>query len=76
MGVPFEGVYEEIFNSDDERFGGSGVINTGDIRSTGTPWNCLADSVRLRIPPLGAVVLRCKRKAPRKRSVKGIQDRR
>ena len=61
MGVPNAGVYEEIFNSDDEKFGGSGVINVGDIPTTGQMWNYSPDSIRLRIPPLGMTVLRCKR---------------
>ncbi len=69
LGVPYSGVYEEIFNSDSERFGGSGVINKGDIRTTGKAWNYLGDSVRLRIPPLGAVILRCKRKNPQKKAL-------
>lgn len=68
LGVPCGGVYEEIFNSDDERFGGSGVINEGDIRTTGMEWNYLPDSVRLRVPPLGVTILRCKRRTPKKRT--------
>ncbi len=68
LGVPQAGIYEEVFNSDEERFGGSGVVNTGDLHTTGQPWNYLADSIRLRVPPLGMTVLRCKRKynTPRK----------
>ncbi|MBE6546993.1 MAG: 1,4-alpha-glucan branching protein GlgB [Ruminococcaceae bacterium] len=62
LGVPVSGVYEEIFNSDREEFGGSGVINTGELRCTGQPWNWLADSIRLRVPPLGMTMVRCKRK--------------
>ena len=30
VGVPYEGAYVEVFNSDDERFGGSGQI-MGDV---------------------------------------------
>ena len=67
LGVPCPGVYEEVFNSDSEKFGGSGVVNEGDIRSTGIPWNYLSDSVRLRVPPLGALILKRKRRAPQKR---------
>ena len=28
VGVPFKGKYKEIFNSDAEKFGGSGKVNT------------------------------------------------
>ena len=60
LGVPCSGVYEEVFNSDDERFGGSGVVNTGELRSTGEVWNLLPDSVKLRVPPLGMTIIRKK----------------
>lgn len=62
LGVPEAGVYEEIFNSDDEGFGGSGVINVGELKTTGKPWNFLPDSVKMRIPPLGMTVIRRKLK--------------
>lgn len=62
LGVPTEGVYEEILNSDKEEFGGSGVINVGELRTVGQPWNNCPDSVCLRVPPLGMTVLRLKRK--------------
>ncbi len=29
LGMPRPGIYEEVFNSDDEEFGGSGVTNKG-----------------------------------------------
>ena len=69
LGVPDAGVYEEIFNSDDERFGGSGVINTGDLATTGQPWNYSTDSIRLRVPPLGMTVLRCKKRRSKSRKL-------
>ena len=62
LGVPASGIYEEVFNSDSAEFGGSGVVNTGNLRSTGMSWNYLPDSVKLRVPPLGMTVLRLKRK--------------
>jgi 1,4-alpha-glucan branching enzyme len=62
LGVPSAGVYEEIFNSDCEEFGGSGVINLGELTSTGGPWNHSKDSLKLRIPPLGMLVLQYKKK--------------
>lgn len=62
LGVPSAGVYEEIFNSDCEEFGGSGVINVGDLESMGSPWNNAEDSLKLRVPPLGMLVLQRKMK--------------
>ena len=63
LGVPIYGIYEEVFNSDREEYGGSGVTNTGSLKCESIAWNFLPQSVRLRIPPLGMTVLRCKRKA-------------
>ncbi|MBO5415609.1 MAG: alpha amylase C-terminal domain-containing protein [Clostridia bacterium] len=60
LGVPCSGEYEEIFNSDSEKFGGGGVLNRGTLVSSGMSQNSLPDSVRMRVPPLGATVLRRK----------------
>ena len=58
VGVPAPGVYREILNSDDYRYGGSGVVNTEDIAAE----QFLADgreySVKLKLPPLAVIVLR------------------
>ena len=64
LGTDVSGTYEEIFNSDDVRFGGSGVINEGNLKTTGKGISSCRDSVEIRVPPLAITVLRCKRKAP------------
>lgn len=61
LGVPTHGVYEELLNSDELRFGGSGVTNVGEIFSTGRSWNYQPYSIRLRLPPLGMTILRCRK---------------
>ena len=58
VGVPLTGTYYEILNSDDTRFGGSGVVNFGEIITTPNPAFGFENSVRLRIPPLGALFLK------------------
>lgn len=69
--VPDEGVYEEIFNSDDMRYGGSGVTNKGvRFKSLPNPFltpgvaaeNLVSKCIRLRLPPLGATVLKLTKK--------------
>ena len=69
--VTSEGTYEEIFNSDDERYGGSGVTNKGaQLMSRPNPnlkWGVAAENIcpwaiRFRLSPLGAIVLRLKKK--------------
>ncbi len=62
LGVPYSGVYEEIFNSDAVDFGGSGVCNPDALKTTGKAWNGCPDSLHLEVPPPGAVILRCRRK--------------
>ena len=57
IGVPKKGVYYEVFNSDDEAYGGSGVKN-GDLASEDVPWHNRSQSIALTVPPLATVYLR------------------
>ena len=56
VGLPKPGLYKEVLNSDDEKYGGSGVVN-GTVKAEKIPWNGLPYSVELTLPPLGAVIL-------------------
>ena len=58
FGVPPRARYEEVFNTDDQAWGGSGVTNPGHIRTEAIPAHGKEQSIRVRIPPLGAVILR------------------
>jgi len=58
IGVPAEGNYFEILNSDSEDFGGSNVVNIGNIESYPIPYHGCKYSTILRIPPLGIVLLK------------------
>ena len=58
IGVPSKGSYTEVFNSDDEAFGGSGVKNAGAIASQDIPWHNREQSIALTVPPLATVYLR------------------
>ena len=49
--------YREVFNSDDEKYGGSGVRNKGDIAAEEKPTSRCPYSIRITVPPLGAVIL-------------------
>gem|GEM_PF-2212946 len=55
--MPNQGKVQEIFNSDKLAFGGSGVVNDGEILSEDVPWNHYSQSVSIQVPPLGMVVL-------------------
>ena len=57
IGVPAEGNYTEIFNSDSSYYNGSNKGN-GTILSEPTPWMNLPHSVNLTLPPLAGIVLK------------------
>ena len=65
IGVPDPGVYEEIFNSDDLRFGGGGRVNAAPIRTRPEHLHNLPDTLSFHLPPLSVIVFRCRRKQPR-----------
>jgi len=58
IGLPKRGKYEEILNSDNLKYGGSDVLNTGMIESAPIPMHGFNHSVSLRLPPLGITVLK------------------
>ncbi|MEJ7137151.1 1,4-alpha-glucan branching protein GlgB [Amphibiibacter pelophylacis] len=62
IGVPQGGHWQEIVNSDDSRYGGSGVHcgpgNAPGVDSDGAPAHGMAQSVSLTLPPLACVLLR------------------
>jgi 1,4-alpha-glucan branching enzyme len=58
FGVPEEGFYEEIFNSDAEMFGGSNVGNGGLVSSQEEPTHGRPHSIAVTLPPLGVVAFR------------------
>lgn len=58
IGVPFPGIYKEILNSDDLKYGGSGIINSNIIQSEKIEWNWRQNSIGLKIPPLGVSIIK------------------
>ncbi len=61
IGVNEEGEYEEIFNSDAVKFGGSGFENGGIIKSHSEYSHDRPHSITIRIPPLGFAVFKVKK---------------
>ena len=57
IGVPASGHYSEVLNSDENRFGGSGVSNSV-ISSEEIASHSLPHSISLKIPPLATLILR------------------
>ncbi|MFP4368369.1 MAG: 1,4-alpha-glucan branching protein GlgB [Candidatus Kapaibacterium sp.] len=56
IGVPEEGKYKEILNSDAEYYGGSGQGNFGGIESHPVPYHGEEQSILITVPPLGIVM--------------------
>ena len=57
IGLPHAGTWQEVVNTDDPQYGGSGVVNIGELVAEEIPWNGRPYSVELRVPPLGALWL-------------------
>ena len=58
IGVPDSGAYVEVFNSDAEEFGGSGVTNATKLVTEDFPWHNRSHSITLTIPPLATIFLK------------------
>jgi 1,4-alpha-glucan branching enzyme len=61
VGVPKEGEYIEVLNSDLEEFGGSGVRNEGTIKSNKSKWHNQPYHIEIDVPPLGASFIKLKK---------------
>ncbi|MTJ82706.1 MAG: 1,4-alpha-glucan branching protein GlgB [Telmatospirillum sp.] len=58
LGVPRDGWYEELLNTDASIYGGSDVGLGGGCQADPIPWHGQPYSVALRLPPLAALILR------------------
>ena len=60
IGVPNEGIYTEVFNSDATRFGGSNVLNEGEFKSEEVFWHNMNQSIQITLPPLSTICFKLK----------------
>jgi len=58
VGLPLEGEYIEILNSDDEKYCGSGIVNSGVLVAEEYLCDGRQYSLPVKLPPLGVVVLK------------------
>ena len=58
VGVPFEGYWKEILNSDAPLYGGSGQGNFGGLSTVPLPIHGRPLSLNMTLPPLGIVIFR------------------
>jgi len=57
IGLPCAGEWKVVANSDETRFGGSGISPKEILTSEDQPWNGRKESVALTLPPLSTLVL-------------------
>ena len=60
IGVPRFGIYDEVFNSDDVDFGGSGVGNGTGIEPVLMKIHGCNQGLSLILPPMGVIYLKCR----------------
>jgi 1,4-alpha-glucan branching enzyme len=57
IGAPFPGWWRESLNTDAHEYGGAGVGNLGRVEATPLPMHGEPHTLRLTLPPLGALIL-------------------
>lgn len=57
VGVPQGGQWQQIFNSDEEVYGGSGMGNEGKLKTYKEEWHGCDHSIRFRLAPLAMIIL-------------------
>lgn len=58
VGVPFRGRWKEVFNSDDPKYSGSGVLNQGPLSTSPVKFHGRDYSISLTLPPLAVTILK------------------
>ena len=58
IGVPNDGFWRELLNSDAKEYGGSGMGNLGGVEAEAVPLHGRPFSVKLTLPPLAVVFLK------------------
>ncbi|PWU04133.1 MAG: 1,4-alpha-glucan branching enzyme [Verrucomicrobia bacterium] len=56
IGVPYEGEWREVINSNASQYGGSGLGNEGGIRTEGIVWNYREYSLNIVLPGISIIV--------------------
>ena len=55
LGVPHEGFYKEVLNSDSGYYCGINIGNQGGVQSQDIPWGKYSNSIEITLPPLSAL---------------------
>ncbi|HSQ88352.1 1,4-alpha-glucan branching protein GlgB [Romboutsia sp.] len=61
IGVPYAGTYEEVFNSDNKAYGGSGqTMDDSELFAKYEKWHNKDYHITIKVPPLGATFIKGK----------------
>lgn len=71
IGVPYEGTYEQVFSTADEKYGGSGLQN-GKVKSEDFSMHGYDQSITIDIPAMSVMYFKCTPK--KKRTAKAKTD--
>ncbi len=63
LGVPHDGFYREIINTDAETYGGSNVGNLGGLAAEALEWQGRSHSLVVNLPPLAVVAFKWEKAA-------------
>ena len=58
LGVPMPGQWEEIFNSDDLKYGGTGLLNDSNLKTVNEKWQGQNQFITIKIAPLAVQVFK------------------
>ena len=58
IGVPKLCSYREVLNSDDSKYGGSGILNNEVMNAEAIPWDGRPYSIGIKLPPLGLTIVK------------------
>ena len=67
IGVPIDGTYSEVLNTESTEFGGCGISNGSAIVSDEIPMHGFEQSISLTLPPLSVMYFKCIRKKPKRK---------
>ena len=59
VGVPFDGPWKEVLNTDAKEYGGSGSGNFGGVRAESVAWDGQSYSIVLELPPVAMSLFQC-----------------
>lgn len=69
IGVPFLGEYEEVFNTDDEKYGGSGQIMGETLFAEKVQFQKQPYSLKIKVPPMATLILKVSKIAMEQKDV-------